>query len=161
MEFWLQCFIPVLKKANEAGSYEEYTELVKNTDWESLYSKISKKINKNQTTMEYIKKKAQLHWKNIGDDHLNDFFNELRESINKKIPHESTQEYLLEIVKAVLLNGSSFWKNDIIDAIIMSHIREDGDALITFDQGCKFRTISAAVPDGRCTVPLESVRSTV
>lgn len=35
----------------------------------------------------------------------------------------------------ILLNGASFWKNDIIDAIIMSHIRSDGDILLTFDQG--------------------------
>lgn len=135
MEFWLQTFVPILKKANEVESYEEYVELEKQTDWNVLSSRLSKKINKSQTTLGFIKKRAQQHWKSIGDDHLGEFLNMLRKSINKKISHESMQEYLTEMLKNILLNGSSFWKNDIIDAIIMCHIRNEGDILITFDQG--------------------------
>lgn len=135
MEFWLQCFVPILKKANEVDSYEEYVNLWSDTDWDYLSNQISKKISKNETTALYIKKSAKKYWKKINDDHLEEFSGNLRESINKKIPHKSTQEYIVDIVRNILLNGSAFWKNDIIDAIIMSHIRNEGDILITFDQG--------------------------
>lgn len=134
MEFWLQCFVPLLKKANEVETYDEYVTLEQKTDWAGLSSQISKKICKSQTTMEFIKKKARQHWKNMKDDHLKEFLGNLRNSIDKKIPYESIQEYLTDIVSNILLNGSAFWKNDIIDAIIMSHIRTDEDILITFDE---------------------------
>lgn len=135
MEFWLSCFVPILKTAAEADSYEKYMELETSTDWKALSENISKKINRNQTTMEFIKKRARQHWKNIGDDQLMSYLGDIRKSIDKKISHESMQEYLADIIANILLNGSSFWKNDIIDAVIMSHIRNAGDILITFDKG--------------------------
>ena len=46
----------------------------------------------------------------------------------------SVREYIFEIIKSIILNGSPFMKNDINDSMILSSIGSD-DYLITCDNG--------------------------
>lgn len=134
MEYWLQCFVPILIKANEVNSYKEYHEIEKETDWDAMSKDILKKINRSGTTMEFIKKKSMQYWKQMKEDHFEEFLSKLRESVNKMIKEEAIQEYITDIIQSFLLEGSSFWKNDILDAIIMCHLTDE-DKLVTFDNG--------------------------
>ena len=134
MEFWLQFILPMLEAANEVDTYEEYEMLENESDWDTISECISKKINREITTMKFVQKKAKNYWKKTGDDHLKNFLSNLESAFGNLLKEEALQEYFIDIMGAFLLEGASFWKNDILDAMIMSHLSIE-DTLITFDNG--------------------------
>lgn len=51
-----------------------------------------------------------------------------------RIEYDSLKEYIFTIVKNIILYGSSFWKNDINDALILGSLK-DKDLILTCDNG--------------------------
>ena len=65
---------------------------------------------------------------------MTDFLNNLWATLaNVDINSESIREYTFEIIQSILLNGSSFGKNDINDSMILGNMGAS-DYLVTCDK---------------------------
>lgn len=96
---------------------------------------IEKAISKKgQTPTAFVSKKARQFGRAIGDKQLTDFLNNLWATLaNVDINSESIREYTFEIIRSILLNGSSFRKNDINDSMILGNMGAS-DYLVTCDK---------------------------
>lgn len=103
--------------------------------WNNETLKIAKAIKKKISPTEYIAKHALSYGKTINDKQLTDFLNNMWTTIGGlRIEYDSLKEYIFTIVKNIILYGSSFWKNDINDALILGSLK-DKDLILTCDNG--------------------------
>lgn len=104
-------------------------------EWRSEARKIERSIRKKISPTTYIAKQALRYGKTINDKQLTDFLNGMWTTISGlRIEYDSLKEYIFTIVKNILLHGSSFWKNDINDALILGSLK-DKDLILTRDTG--------------------------
>ena len=102
------------------------------TNWAEEMAEYQKKIDKQPTPSQYLKKRGLSYGKNINDKQLNALFNGLQNSFIKTLGKSSIEEYMFSIVKNTISNGGAFRKNDINDALILTSL-QTGDIILTFD----------------------------
>ena len=102
------------------------------TNWGDEMAAYQKKIDKQPTPSQYLKKRGLSYGKNINDKQLNALFKGLQNSFIKTLGESSIEEYMFSIVKNTISNGGAFRKNDINDALILTSLRTK-DIILTFD----------------------------
>lgn len=120
-------------KARKNKAVISIDDFFNNTNWDAESAKLKRRIAKNNTSAIYLKKSARKYWENLNDSHYTEYFEHLNKGISK-ISGNALQEYVKEIMVNCCENGGSFWKNDVLDAIILCNISKE-DKLITFDKG--------------------------
>ena len=103
------------------------------TNWADEMTIYQKRIAKQNTPAQFIKRKGLSYGKGINDKHLSALLSGLDSSFKKTIGVTSIEEYLYSIVSNTLLNGGAFRKNDINDALILSDLKSC-DLILTFDE---------------------------
>lgn len=130
--------ISLLKELADITEGEDLKSRLNNISkekWNNETLKIAKAINKKISPTAYIAKHALSYGKTINDKQLTDFLNRLWTTIGGlRIEYDSLKEYIFTIVKNIILHGSSFWKNDINDALILGSLK-DKDLILTLDNG--------------------------
>ncbi len=117
----------------ETDNIVEYYDAIKDGLAREIEA-IERAIVRKQTSTQYVFKRTVAYGKTIGDKTLKDFLQHIWETTaNTSIANESIKEYIFETVKSILLQGGAFWKNDIIDAMILGGMTPN-DYLITCDQ---------------------------
>lgn len=118
----------------ETDDIVEYYDAIPKDELAREIEVIERAIARKQTSTRYIFKRAAAYGKTIGDKTLKDFLQHIWETTaNTSIANESIKEYIFETVKSILLQGGAFWKNDIIDAMILGGMASN-DYLITCDK---------------------------
>ena len=118
----------------ESDDIVDYYDAIPKDELEQERVRIEKAVVRKQSSTQYISKRAIAYGKNIGDKTLTDYLQHIWGVIqNTPIANESIKEYIFETIKSTLLKGSAFWKNDIIDAMILGSISKN-DYLITCDK---------------------------
>lgn len=95
---------------------------------------IAKKIKRIGTPTGFISKLAKQYEKNQNEISLKYFLKNISGSLSTIIPNTTTQEYLFDLVVKCLTQSGVFYKNDILDAMILGTIKGD-DVLLTMDKG--------------------------
>lgn len=131
--FLLQNIIPFVQEADKLEGEIDVNDFLDKNNWIELSEKIGKQLNRVPISTSYLQKIAIKYWKAENDDHLTQFFKKFSGTIDK-YQEAALKEYISEIMKKCCIEGGSFKKNDILDAIILCHIKEDHQ-LITFDTG--------------------------
>lgn len=104
-------------------------------EWNTMVLSEEKKLKKIITPTMYVSKRSLQYGRSIKDTQLTDFFDSLSKVMGRiHVEGNSVREYIFEIIKSIILNGSPFMKNDINDSMILSSIGSD-DYLITCDNG--------------------------
>lgn len=109
--------------------------LVTQEEWHKENEIIEKKISTRRTPTGFVSKNARRYGKSIGDKQLTAFLSEMWHTIGntKGLESEPIKEYIFEITRSILLNGSAFRKNDINDSMILGSMSPE-DCLITCDK---------------------------
>lgn len=104
-------------------------------EWNTMVLSEEKKLKKIITPTMYVSKRSLQYGRSIKDTQLTDFFDSLSKVMERiHVEGNSVREYIFEIIKSIILNGSPFMKNDINDSMILSSVGSD-DYLITCDNG--------------------------
>ncbi len=131
--FFFQTLIPFIEKAADVDGEISIKDFLEEYNWEEISKTLGRRIRKETSSTLYLKKIASQYWKEENDDHLIDFFKGFSNTYNKF--HETTlREYVNEIMYKCCIEGGTYWKNSILDAVILCHI-DDGNELVTFDKG--------------------------
>lgn len=134
LAFYFQVFIPICEAAKNIESTISLEDFMKQHDWDSLSQKLTIKINREDVPTTYLSKIARKYWRESRDDHLEDYFTKYTQTICKVIKDISLQEYIVDIVRQCCIEGGAFWKNDILDALILCNLQEE-NTIVTFDKG--------------------------
>ena len=133
LEIFFQSLIPFIEKAADAEGEISVKDFLDEHNWEEISKVLGRKIRRESSSTIYLKKIANQYWKEENDDHLMDFFKKFSNTYNK-FPEKALREYANEIMYKCCIEGGTFWKNSILDAIILCHVDEENE-LITFDNG--------------------------
>lgn len=101
-------------------------------NWGEEMTAYQRRIDKQSTPSQYLKKRGVSYGKNINDKQLSALFDGLQNSFVKTLGETSIEEYMFSIVKNTISNGGAFRKNDINDALILTSL-QTGDIILTFD----------------------------
>lgn len=130
--------ISLLKKLADITPEEDLRTRLNDVSFEEWHKetlRIANSVKKKNTPTVYISKHALYYGKSINDKRLTDFLDKMWTSIgDMNIEYVSIKEYIFSIIKNIILHGSSFWKNDINDALILGSIK-DSDLILTLDNG--------------------------
>ena len=141
-QWLLQFLLPqsgsVCKKLADMKAEDDMSECFRKISEQELHDarlQIEKAISKKgRTPTAFVSKKARQFGRSIGDRQLTDFLSNLWATLaNVDINSESIREYTFEIIQSILLNGSSFRKNDINDSMILGSMSA-GDCIVTCDK---------------------------
>ena len=102
------------------------------TNWAEEMTAYQKKVDKQTTPSQYLKRRGLSYGKSINDKELNALLDGLQNSFFKTLGTSSLGEYMFSIVENTISNGGAFRKNDINDALILLYLQQ-GDVIITFD----------------------------
>ena len=129
--------VTVCKKCadiKETDDIVEFYDAISKDEMTREIEAIERALAHKHASTQYVFKRAIAYGKKIGDKTLKDLLQHIWDTTaNAPIANESLKEYIYETVKGTLLQGGSFWKNDIIDAMILGNMSQN-DYLITCDK---------------------------
>lgn len=135
LEFLFEYFIPLIDRAlleNDNTLINEF--LRKDINWADLISQQLKKINKCPSSTAYLTKIARQYWNESSDDNLYEYMKKIVSPVNKMVPEKALQDYIYDIVYNCCTTNGAFYKNNILDAIIVCNLQNE-NKLITYDNG--------------------------
>jgi len=128
---------------NGFGEKKTIDEVLNSEEIKSLFIKIKKGITKSGNSSKYIKKLSEQYKMNEGTAQYTDFMNNTVSKVientckrSSGITYDSMYKYLNDITERVLERGGLYYKNDILDGLILQHLYADKNSkIITFDKG--------------------------
>lgn len=135
LALFYQYYIPILKESLSAESGTTLTAFLdEDINWTELVQKEIRKISRFDHSTEYLNKLAKTYQRVTEDKDMEQYFTNMRNAVGKLIKESALRDYLCDIAYNCCKNGGAFYKNDILDAIIVCNLQE-GHILITFDNG--------------------------
>lgn len=135
LEFFLPPAIAICRSV-ENGEIDEKgsVDILQKAEYDAYLEAVRKRIRRDGTPTSFISKTARKYDKDPNSKGLDVFLKTVSMSIGKLIPDGTTQEYIFEVVKKCIIQAGAFYKNDILDAMILETLESDG-VFLTTDKG--------------------------
>lgn len=134
LALYFQALIPICEAVKDTKDDVTVDEFMGLYNWNDLSDRLSRKMAKSDTALGYLSKIARSYWRESGDTHLIKYLRNFAKSICKVISDAALQEYIVDIVEGCCLQGGAFWKNDILDALILCNCLGENE-IVSFDKG--------------------------